>query len=133
MKTQKDYERSVRRIKCAIYAREQAEHSLLACETSVMENLKSPSEVLSKKYLVVLLLFSFTCASLSAALLTVDQLQNKANALSRKPGQQQEAERILIVMQTHLRNVENQKLILNYRAGILLDILAGKEPDSRYT
>lgn len=106
------------------------------CVDVVMERIRPPEQVLSKKYLVILLLFSQTCETICATLIMREQLITKLGLLSGRhitPEIQRRINRLNELVISQDRNVESQRLLLDYRSQILLDILDGKEPNSRYT
>ena len=136
MSIQKDYERSLRRLKESVYRTEQLGYVVPRCVDVVLSRVKSPDQVVSRKYLVMLMLFSQSCENLRSALTMREQLVVKMALLSRKhptPEIQRRIRRLEELVNNQDRNIESQRLLLDYRANILIDILDGKEPNSRYT
>ncbi|QZE60143.1 hypothetical protein pEaSNUABM35_00226 [Erwinia phage pEa_SNUABM_35] len=84
----------------------------------------------------MLMLFSQTCEQLGTALALREQLVVKMAILSRKhptPDIQRKIRRLEELVISQDRNIESHRLLLDYRASVLIDILDGKEPNSRYT
>ena len=84
----------------------------------------------------MLMLFSQTCEQLGTALALREQLVVKMAILSRKhptPDIQRKIRRLEELVISQDRNIESHRLLLDYRASVLIDILHGKEPNSRYT
>lgn len=136
MTIQKDYERSLRRLKESVHRTEQLGYIVPRCVDVVLSKVKPPDQVVSRKYLVMLLLFSQSSENLRAALTMREQLVVKMALLSRKhptPEIQRRVRRLEELVNNQDRNIESQLMLLEYRAGILIDILDGKEPNSRYT
>lgn len=136
MSIQKDYERSLRRLKESVYRTEQLGYVVPRCVDVVLSRVKSPDQVVSRKYLVMLMLFSQSCENLRSALTMREQLVVKMALLSRKhptPEIQRRIRRLEELVNNQDRNIESQRLLLDYRANVLIDILDGKEPNSRYT
>lgn len=136
MTIQKDYQRSLKRLKDSVHHTERLGYVLPACVYKVLSSVKPPEQVVSRKYLVMLLLFSQTCDTLRAALTMREQLVVKMTVLSRKhptPDIQRKIRRLDELVISQDKNIESQKMLLDYRSAILLDILAGNEPNSRYT
>ena len=136
MTIQKDYERSLRRLKESVHRTEQLGYIVPRCVDVVLSKVKPPDQVVSRKYLVMLLLFSQSSENLRAALTMREQLVVKMALLSRKhptPEIQRRIRRLEELVNNQDKNIEGQRLLLNYRADILTDILDGKEPNSRYT
>ena len=106
------------------------------CVDVVLSKVKQPDQVVSRKYLVMLFLFSQSSENLRAALTMREQLVVKMVLLSRKhptPEIQRRIRRLEELVNNQDRNIESQLMLLEYRANILIDILDGKEPNSRYT
>ncbi|AXG67270.1 hypothetical protein HOU09_gp226 [Dickeya phage vB_DsoM_AD1] len=106
------------------------------CIDVILSKVKPPDQVKSRKYLVMLMLVSQTCDNLRSALAMREQLVVKMALLSRKhptPEIQRRIRRLEELVNNQDKNIEGQRLLLNYRADILTDILDGKEPNSRYT
>lgn len=136
MSIQRDYERSLRRLKESVYRKEQLGYVVPRCVDVVLSKLRSPEHVVSRKYLVMLMLFSQTCEQLGTALALREQLVVKMAILSRKhptPDIQRKIRRLEELVISQDRNIESHRLLLDYRASVLIDILDGKEPNSRYT
>lgn len=136
MSIQKDYERSLRRLKESVHRTEQLGYIVPRCVDVVLSRVKSPDQVVSRKYLVMLMLFSQSCENLRSALAMREQLVVKMALLSRKhptPEIQRRIRRLEELVNNQDRNIESQRLLLDYRANVLIDILDGKEPNSRYT
>ncbi|QZE59475.1 hypothetical protein MPK66_gp231 [Erwinia phage pEa_SNUABM_2] len=136
MSIQKDYERSMRRLKESVYRKEHLGYVVPRCVDVVLSKLRSPEQVVSRKYLVMLMLFSQTCEQLGSALTMREQLVVKMTILSRKhptPDIQRKIRRLEELVISQDRNIESHRLLLDYRASVLIDILDGKEPNSRYT
>ncbi|AWY08610.1 hypothetical protein HOT49_gp233 [Erwinia phage vB_EamM_Alexandra] len=136
MSIQKDYERSMRRLKESVYRKEQLGYVVPRCVADVLAKVRSPQQVVSRKYLVMLMLFSQTCEALGSTLAMREQLVVKMTNLSRKhptPDISRKIRRLDELVISQDRNIESQRLLLDYRGGVLLDILDGKEPNSRYT
>lgn len=136
MTIQKDYERSLRRLKGSVHRTEQLGYIVPRCVDVVLSKVKPPDQVVSRKYLVMLLLFSQSSENLRAALTMREQLVVKMALLSRKhptPEIQRRIRRLEELVNNQDRNIESQLMLLEYRANILIDILDGKEPNSRYT
>lgn len=136
MSIQKDYERSLRRLKESVYRTEQLGYVVPRCIDVILSKVKPPDQVKSRKYLVMLMLVSQTCDNLRSALAMREQLVVKMALLSRKhptPEIQRRIRRLEELVNNQDKNIEGQRLLLNYRADILTDILDGKEPNSRYT
>ncbi|QZE57441.1 hypothetical protein MPK71_gp232 [Erwinia phage pEa_SNUABM_1] len=136
MSIQKDYERSLRRLKESVHRTEQLGYIVPRCVDVVLSKVKPPDQVVSRKYLVMLLLFSQSSENLRSALTMREQLVVKMALLSRKhptPEIQRRIRRLEELVNNQDRNIESQLLLLDYRANILIDILDGKEPNSRYT
>lgn len=136
MSIQKDYERSLRRLKESVYRKEQLGYVVPRCVDVVLAKVKPPEQVVSRKYLVVLMLVSQTCENLCASLTMREQLVVKMTLLSRKhptPEIQRRIRRLDELVNSQDVNIENHRLLLNYRCEILIDILDGKETNSRYT
>lgn len=136
MTIQKDYERSLRRLKESVHRTEQLGYIVPRCVDVVLSKVKPPDQVVSRKYLVMLLLFSQSSENLRAALTMREQLVVKMALLSRKhstPEIQRRIRRLEELVNNQDRNIESQLMLLEYRANILIDILDGKEPNSRYT
>ena len=136
MSIQKDYERSLRQLKESVHRTEQLGYIVPRCVDVVLSRVKSPDQVVSRKYLVMLMLFSQSCENLRSALTMREQLVVKMALLSRKhptPEIQRRIRRLEELVNNQDRNIESQRLLLDYRANVLIDILDGKEPNSRYT
>lgn len=136
MSIQKDYERSLRRLKESVHRTEQLGYIVPRCVDVALSRVKSPDQVVSRKYLVMLMLFSQSCENLRSALTMREQLVVKMALLSRKhptPEIQRRIRRLEELVNNQDRNIESQRLLLDYRANVLIDILDGKEPNSRYT
>ncbi|QZE58793.1 hypothetical protein pEaSNUABM28_00236 [Erwinia phage pEa_SNUABM_28] len=136
MSIQKDYERSMRRLKESVYRKEKLGYVAPRCVDVVLSKVRPPEQVASRKYLVMLMLFSQTCEQLGATLTMREQLVVKMAILSRKhptPDIQRKIRRLDELVISQDKNIEGQLLLLEYRAQILIDILDGKEPNSRYT
>lgn len=136
MSIQKDYERSMRRLKESVHRKEHLGYVVPRCVDVVLSKVRSPEQVVSRKYLVMLMLFSQTCEALGSALATREQLVVKMAILSRKhptPDIQRKIRRLEELVISQDRNIESHRLLLDYRARVLIDILDGKEPNSRYT
>lgn len=135
MSIQKDYERSLRRLKESVYRTEQLGYVVPRCIDVILSKVKPPDQVQSRKYLVMLMLVSQTCDNLRSALTMREQLVVKMALLSRKhptPEIQRRIRRLEELVNSQDKNIEGQRLLLDYRANILTDILDGKEPNSRY-
>lgn len=136
MSLQKDYERSVRRLQDATNRMEKLGYVVPRCVDVIFNKIRPPQEVASRKYLVMLMLFSQTCDVLGAALTMREQLVVKMTLLSRKhptPDIQRKLRRLNELVISQDRNIEGQRLLLDYRSTVLIEILDGKEPNSRYT
>lgn len=136
MSIQKDYERSLRRLKESVTRMEHLGYVVPRCVDVVLDRVRPPHQVVSRKYLVVLMLFSQTCESLGAYLTTREQLVVKMTILGRRhptPEIQRKINRLDELVISQDKNIESHRLLLEYRSTILLDILDGNEPNSRYT
>jgi len=132
---QKEYEGSVRRLKDSVTRMEQLGYVVPHSVVSVQEQIAPPAQVRSKKYLMVLMLFSLTCEHLGYDLTSREQIVVKLTLLRRKhltPELKRRYEKLDGMVASFDRNIENQRRLLEYRASILLDLLAGKTPISRY-
>ncbi|QZE56091.1 hypothetical protein pEaSNUABM52_00233 [Erwinia phage pEp_SNUABM_52] len=136
MSIQKDYERSKRRLMTAVHRMEELGYVVPRCVDVIVDKILPPQQVVSRKYLVMLMLFSQTCETLGYTLTTREQLVVKLTLLSRKhptPEIQRRIEKLDALVISHDRNIESQRLLLDYRSAILIEILEGREPNSRYT
>lgn len=136
MTIQKDYERSMRRLKESVHRMEQLGYIVPRCVDVILAQVRPPEQVVSRKYLVMLLLFSQTTETLGATLTMREQLVVKMTVLSRKhptPEIQRKLRRLDELVISQDKNIESQRILLDYRSEILLEILAGREPNSRYT
>lgn len=136
MSIQKDYERSKRRLMTAVHRMEELGYVVPRCVDVIVDKILPPQQVVSRKYLVMLMLFSQTCETLGYTLTTREQLVVKLTLLSRKhptPEIQRHIEKLDALVISHDRNIESQRLLLDYRSAILIEILEGREPNSRYT
>lgn len=136
MSIQKDYERSKRRLMTAVHRMEELGYVVPRCVDVIVDKILPPQQVVSRKYLVILMLFSQTCETLGYTLTTREQLVVKLTLLSRKhptPEIQRRIEKLDALVISHDRNIESQRLLLDYRSAILIEILEGREPNSRYT
>lgn len=136
MSIQKDYERSKRRLMTAVHRMEELGYVVPRCVDVIVDKILPPQQVVSRKYLVMLMLFSQTCETLGYTLTTREQLVVKLTLLSRKhptPEIQRRIEKLDALVISHDRNIESQRLLLEYRSAILIEILEGREPNSRYT
>ncbi|QYW03875.1 hypothetical protein pEaSNUABM46_00232 [Erwinia phage pEa_SNUABM_46] len=135
MSIERDYERSARRLKESVRRMEQLGYVVPHCVVLVLSKLRPPKEVVSRKYLVILMLFSQTCETLGAALTMREQLVVKLTILGRKhptPEITRKQQRIdqLVISQDKI--IESNLDLLAYRSEILLAILSGEDPKSRY-
>lgn len=136
MSIQKDYERSKRRLMTAVHRMEELGYVVPRCVDVIVDKILPPQQVVSRKYLVILMLFSQTCETLGYTLTTREQLVVKLTLLSRKhptPEIQRRIEKLDALVISHDKNIESQRLLLDYRSAILIEILEGREPNSRYT
>ncbi|ARW58870.1 hypothetical protein HOS33_gp230 [Erwinia phage vB_EamM_Y3] len=120
----------------AVHRMEELGYVVPRCVDVIVDKILPPQQVVSRKYLVMLMLFSQTCETLGYTLTTREQLVVKLTLLSRKhptPEIQRRIEKLDALVISHDRNIESQRLLLDYRSAILIEILEGREPNSRYT
>lgn len=135
MSIDKDYERSARQLNETVRRLEKLGYVVPHCVVVVTARLLPPREVASRKYLVILLLFSQAFENLGATLTMREQLVVKLTVLGRKhptPEIMRKQKRIdqLVINQDKL--IESNRDLLEYRSTILLAILRGEDPTSRY-
>lgn len=136
MSINKDYERSMRRLRSSVSRMEDLGYVVPKCVTDILDALKPPKEVASRKYLVMLMLFSQTCETLGACLTIREQLVVNLTILGRKhptPEILHKIERLDKLVISQDKNIESHRMLLDYRSKVLLEILNGNEPSSRYT
>lgn len=136
MSIQKDYERSMRRLRDAVDRMEDLGYVVPRIVSDLLEKVKPPQEVPSRKYLVMLLLFSQTCETLGVCLTVREQLVVKLTILGRRhptPDIQFKMRKLDNLVISQNKNIESHRLLLEYRGTVLDEILDGNDPSSRYT